>query len=655
MAKLRRNGRRLISKLTVNAMQMLDDAGVGGVEKLKLVRELGVIRKNLPEVAGVNKLTLVKRVREIRQLLSVSNIEPAAILSIDPANPLESIKSLSDYLRNGLSAVPEALRSAEAETIRKIYYLLPNESGDDIASARNEFLTVLTDIMRTLGDSMAVAFDHYKSAGNVFDIDAEVGKATEESIKELTEKPPEDTPEIAAQRKAADEEYGRLQDTLSKLLAINAANGYDKEEIDKAADEYEALLAKKKAVWGQITELSNQKHIEKNKRIAELKDSIAPIGQKIIDTLMNSSKVTQEQADSWANSQIIEKSAITRLKKMGYPEADIRRDMSEFYRITGGKLRQIRMETNGSKRANASGIGHFEDNVIRPGSSFNKTVLWHEMAHHLEADSAAKAASNGYLLKRRKNEKVYSLRSLTGSRGYRSDEGAYDDNFINPYIGKAYPDKTTEVWSMGIQYLATPHDAAMMVAKDPEMAALMAGYLQADLSPAMKALQTIQDSTQDKAQEQREQVKSEYEQALDKLAAGVEIVDDSWFGALDPIDQGNLLSRWGGLGDPEAKFIGSWGGYRVFAGKFRDKLSKRTKKGYAVAYTTMTGSFVNPDDSKRRFIPNSAPVYGDERFLKAFMRLASMRADSVYTVLYHVIGDESRVIEEANKLSGEQS
>lgn len=328
----------MISKLTVNAMQILDDAGVGGVEKLKLVRELGVIRKNLPEVAGVNKLTLVKRVREIRELLSVSGGAPAAILSIDPANPLESIKSLTNYLRNGISAVPEALRAAEADTIRKIYYLLPNGDNDDISSARNEFLTVLTDFMRTPGDSMAAAFDHYKSAGSVFDVDVEVVKATEESIKELTEKPPEDTPEIAAQRKAADEEYGRLQDTLSKLLAINAANGYDKEEIDKAADEYEALLAQKKAVWGQISELNNQKHIEKNKRIRELQDRIDPVGLKIIDTLRNSSKISFEQADSWASNQVIEKSAITRLKKMGYPESDIRRDMAEFYLITGGNL-----------------------------------------------------------------------------------------------------------------------------------------------------------------------------------------------------------------------------------------------------------------------------------------------------------------------------
>ncbi|QOJ22962.1 MAG: hypothetical protein HRU78_04290 [Gammaproteobacteria bacterium] len=255
---------------------------------------------------------------------------------------------------------------------------------------------------------------------------------------------------------------------LSELIAINTANGYSVEEIAKAAEEFKAAMINKTAALDLIKKLRGKKYEDQRKRIAELKDSIAPIGQKIIDTLLNSSKVTKEQADAWANSQIIEKSALTKLKKIWYREEDVRRDMAEFYRITGGKLRQVRIETDGSRRANASGIGHFEDNVIRPGSSFNKTILWHEMAHHLEADPAAKAASNGYLLKRRKSEKVYSLRSLTGNRGYRSNEGAYSDDFINPYVGKVYRDKTTEVWSMGIQYLSNPSDAAMLVAKDPK-------------------------------------------------------------------------------------------------------------------------------------------------------------------------------------------
>lgn len=630
---------------------------IAGVEKLKLVRELGVIRKNLPEVAGVNKLTLVKRVREIRQLLSVSSAEPAAILSVDPANPADSIKSLTNYLRTDISKTPEALVGAEADTALKIFNLLLAGAGDEeYEEIRNDFTSFFAKVLRNRGKSnqewMASAFEHFKSSGFTFDVDRDVVLETMKSIDELTNKPPEDTPEIAELRKSANDEYDRLHDTLSKLIEINAANGYDKEEIDRAADEFEAVMVKKEAAWKRISEITNKKYADRNERIAQLKDSIAPIGRRVIDTLLNSSKITQEQADSWANNQTIEKSALTRLNKMGYQEADVRRDMAEFYRITGGKLRQVRIETDGSRRANASGIDHFEDNVIRPGSGFNKSVLWHEMAHHLEADPAAKAASNGYLIKRRKSDMVYSLRSLTKNRGYRSNEVAYSDDFINHYIGKVYRDQTTEVWSMGIQYLANPYDAAMMVAKDPEMAALMAGYLQADLSPAMKALQTVQNSAKDQAQEKRAQAKSEYDQALDRLADGIKIIDDGWFSKLDPVDQGNILSRWGGIGDPDAKFVGSWGGYRVFTGKFRNVSTKRKANGYAVVFADMTGTLLTSDN--KRIIPNSAPVHGDERFLKAFMHMASMNNNQVYTILYHVVGRESKVVQEANKLSSEQ-
>ncbi|MDC8446085.1 MAG: hypothetical protein LV471_09205 [Nitrosomonas sp.] len=640
-------------------MRMLDDAGVvGGVEKLRLVRELGVIRKNLPEVAGVNKLTLVKRVREIRQLLSVSNIEPAVSLSIDPSNPVESLKSLTNYLQNGLSAVPEALRGAEADTALGIYnLLLPRDSGDEFEDFRSDFMKAFADVMRNGGTTtneewMALAFEHFKSSGAVFDVDKDVIQETLKSIDELTMRRIENDPEIVELLKDVDRERESTRLKLSNLAKINSANGYTEEDIERSAVEYEAALNQKSVAWEKIKVLTSEKRQEQKKRIAELKASLEPAGQKVIDTLLNSSRITVEQANSWASNQVIEKLALNKLKKSGYMETDIRRDMAEFYRVTGGKLRQIRIETDGSRRANATGIGHFEDNVIRPGSNFNKAVLWHEMAHHLEGDPAAKAASNGYLLKRRKSEKVYSLRSLTGNRGYQSKEVAYSDNFINHYIGKVYRDKTTEVWSMGIQYLSNPSDAAMFVAKDPEMAALVAGYLQSDLTPAMKALQAVQDSAKDKAQEKREQVKSEYAQALDKLSAGVEIVDDGWFGALDHDAQRSLLG-WGGVADPNAKFIGSWGGYRVFAGKFKDKLSRRTKKGYAVAYATATKSFISDDN--RKFIPNSAPVHGDERLLKAFMRMASMNDNQVYSVYYNMIGDEARVVEEANKLSGEQS
>ncbi|MER2512337.1 MAG: hypothetical protein ABTQ25_07960, partial [Nitrosomonas ureae] len=320
-----------------------------------------------------------------------------------------------------------------------------------------------------------------------------------------------------------------------------------------------------------------------------------------------------------------------------------------------GKLRLIKIESERSGRAHAKGIGHFEDASINPGNGFNKTVLWHEMAHHLEADSAAKSAANGYLLKRRQGDKVYSLKSLTGNRAYGSNEGAYKDDFIDPYVGKVYRDQTTEVWAMGIQYLANPCDAAMLASKDPEMAALMAGYLQADLTPAMKLFQSLQDQAKDIVQGRRDTEQSEYEKALEKLSEGVEIVGDSWFSDLEGVDQENLLGKWGGLADPKAKYIGSWGSYRIFTGKFKNPLSKRVANGFGVAFTSQSGSFVYPGEPGRRNIPTSIAVHGDMLNLKAFLRMASMSKDNIIGLRYHVAGRKDKVIEMAKELQGEQS
>lgn len=632
----------------------LDD--VSGSEKIKLVRELGVIRKNMPGVAGVNKLILVKRVREIRQLLSIA-VKPVTNLSIDPTNPVASIKTLTDYLRNGISEVSESLRGAEVDTLTKIITML-SRGNDEKAyqEAKSGWVDAYADLRIPAGGSAEMAaFDHYKSAGNVFDVDVDRIKSIEDAIKELSYKPLENTPEIIAQQEEAQKEYEKLRLALTDLLAVNEANGYDEESIEKASSTFEVISIKKQEVWEKLISLDRQKHEIRKNQVKELRESLEPVGKQIIEAILNTSKVTAEQAESWANSQVIGKSAIARLKKAGYLETDVRRDMAEFYRISGGKLRLIKIESERSGRAHAKGIGHFEDASINPGNGFNKTVLWHEMAHHLEADSAAKSAANGYLLKRRESDKVFSLKSLTGNRGYASNEGAYKDDFIDPYVGKVYRDQTTEVWAMGIQYLANPYDAAMLASKDPEMAALMAGYLQADLTPAMKLLQSLQDQAKDIVQGRRDTEQSEYEKALEKLSEGIEIVSDSWFSDLDPIDQGSLLGKRGGLNDPKAKYIGSWGSYRVFTGKFKNPFTKRVANGFGVAFTSQSGSFVIPGEPGRRNIPTSVAVHGDMLTLKAFLRISSMRDNNIIGVLYNIAARKDKVIEMAKELHGEQS
>ncbi|WP_147383636.1 hypothetical protein, partial [Nitrosomonas supralitoralis] len=262
----------------------LDD--VSGSEKLKLVRELGVIRKNMTGVAGVNKLTLVKRVREIRQLLSVA-IKPVASLSIDPTNRVASIKTLTDYLRNGISVVPESLRGAEVNTVEKIIKMLSSGSDNEAyQAARLEFRDAYADLRIPAGGAAEMAaFDHYKSAGNVFEIDAEKIKSIEAEIKELSYKPLENTPEIIAQQEEAQKEYEKLRLALTDLLSVNEANGYDKEAIEKASSMFEDFALKKQEVWEKLISLDRQKHEIRKNQIKELKESLEPVGKGIIDAI----------------------------------------------------------------------------------------------------------------------------------------------------------------------------------------------------------------------------------------------------------------------------------------------------------------------------------------------------------------------------------
>ncbi|PSJ15982.1 hypothetical protein, partial [Nitrosomonas supralitoralis] len=148
---------------------------------------------------------------------------------------------------------------------------------------------------------------------------------------------------------------------------------------------------------------------------------------------------------------------------------------------------------------------------------------------------------------------------------------------------------------------------------------------------------------------------SEYEKAIEKLSEGIEIVSDSWFNDLDPIDQGNLLGKWGGLNDPTAKYIGSWGGYRIFTGKFKNVSTRRIANGFGVAFTHQTGSFVYPEQPNRRNIPPSVAIHGDMPTLKAFLRISSMYDNNIVGVLYNRFRTKYAVINEVDNLPGEQS
>jgi hypothetical protein len=203
---------------------------------------------------------------------------------------------------------------------------------------------------------------------------------------------------------------------------------------------------------------------------------------------MESSPVTEAEAQAWASKQTITKNAANRLKTSGYPVESARKDMADFYRLTRGRLASVTFDSDGGSRANANGIHGHDTSVVNISSNFNKRVLWHEMAHHLEADPDVLVAANGFLKKR--GGEVKSMRFLTGNSAYRGDEKAYSDGFFDAYVGKVYTD-ATEVVSMGVESFHSPEVLGARIAEDPEHFALITGILSAQPDPLFKSAQAV--------------------------------------------------------------------------------------------------------------------------------------------------------------------
>jgi uncharacterized protein YcfJ len=70
-----------------------------------------------------------------------------------------------------------------------------------------------------------------------------------------------------------------------------------------------------------------------------------------------------------------------------------------------------------------------------------------------------------FLQKRTAGNPTVTMNSLVGG-GYAKDEVAKDDKFPDKYCGKIYRDKSTELLSMGIQYMY--NDPIKFAREDPE-------------------------------------------------------------------------------------------------------------------------------------------------------------------------------------------
>ena len=554
---------------------------VSPVERVRLVGALSKASADLG--AAKSAIDKIKAAGAVRAILAKLGAGPAAApagIRIDPADKDASIRSLRDYLSDGIKSVPDELRPFEQRMVAQLAATLGDRETVNRASIveqrEDREARQLAAFQSVAARGVDPGVDTAALSARVDDLRAKLA----ETAKASSERVARANSEIAALNARYRAESSRLASEANRAHRDGRYVDADR-LMDEMAAARERYLADFNAIKAEA-----EKHVASaNRSMGRYGgyDELAPEGEKVIAAIMSASKISDADAKAWAQRQKIEPATVAKLKRQGYKEAALRQDMADFYRISGGRIPEIEI-TSTVGRAHAEGITATEGRKrIAVGKRFDRTILFHELAHHIEADEIAKAASNGFLVKRRKSPQVKPLSVLTGNRGYSAREVAYEDEFLNPYIGKVYRDGVTEVFSMGLEHLATPGAAALFAAKDPEMFAMVTGYLSQDVTPAMRAMLAISTGATTARQDAAANLESQFADAVKVLGGKINLTSDpDW-----DLKPGFRFERWvEGRTKRGSKrtYVGSHGPFHVYQSTVRGQLSRRWTKGHLVLW-----------------------------------------------------------------------
>lgn len=326
------------------------------------------------------------------------------------------------------------------------------------------------------------------------------------------------------------------------------------------------------------------------------------IGREAHARVLDASPVSEQQAQAWAAAQEIPADAVRQLKSQGYPVEKLRADMAEFYRLTGGRLAQVKIRASKLQRAYATNIHGHETSVITLSSGFSKRTLFHELGHHLEADPQALAAARGFLINTRRSDKLRRLKDIVRGSGYGPKEVAFENGWVSPYVGKVYGTKgkadymgITEVFSMGVEAFCDPAVLADRMAMDPRHTTMVMGYLTASTDPLFDAVKAALAQRKDAEDEADEEHRSEVDELIDRAGSALAWVAVTQDELKFVEDHNYYLGRYFLRADSPAKStpIGRIGSVIALdCKKLKDQSTGRSKRGIVLM---RIGSAIGPD------------------------------------------------------------
>lgn len=93
-------------------------------------------------------------------------------------------------------------------------------------------------------------------------------------------------------------------------------------------------------------------------------------------------------------------------------------------------------------------------------------TIVHEIGHAFERGSGVLDRVLAFYDRRTAGDELEQLSALTGNRGYGPTERARRDRWLDPYMGKSYGRRATEIVSMGLEYMH--NDPRRLATDDPD-------------------------------------------------------------------------------------------------------------------------------------------------------------------------------------------
>lgn len=220
-------------------------------------------------------------------------------------------------------------------------------------------------------------------------------------------------------------------------------------------------------------------------RINDLITENEPILKKVYDQLLQKSRISDDQI-----KQEIGRLSISQKALNAHPE--LKSDLESYIKMTGKIPNNLSTIDFIKDRAYAD-MSNQLLNIGEPRSSSTESrmVIFHELSHFEEFNNSniGKAAAEWRKQKasdfaKNGQPEIKELKTLIPgyvSDEYDSDEKAFQDKYIDPYVGRIYPPylgrPVSEVVSVGIQHFVSPRKMAELYLMDPSHFELSLGIV----------------------------------------------------------------------------------------------------------------------------------------------------------------------------------